>query len=102
MRRLADRARSWNFAQRVVVSIAVGVALTTIGRSAETWWTPSGGWFGYVPLSGAQTSFPGPFLTRHPGLRLIMWLVLIAAWAVLSLWLFAGAGDRPPEDAGTP
>jgi len=89
-----------NPAQRVVVSIATGVALLMVGRAAETWQdNPGDGWFGYVPLT-RSISISGPFLFRHPGLRLLMWLALIAVWTAVSLWLFgAGAGNRPTDEA---
>lgn len=91
-RKWADRL---NDAQRVVLSIGAGLALVVVGRAAGMGGShPDGGWFGYAPL----TSLPEqPFLDRHPGLRLLMWLVLIAAWIALSLWLFRG-----PDGTGTP
>lgn len=81
-----------NRAQRVVVTVGVGVALLSVGRSVELWQGASaGGYFAYAPLS--TEAYPGaPFLVRHPGLRLVLWLVLALAWTVMSLRLFS---DRP-------
>lgn len=97
--------RSWagnlNKAQHVVLSIGVAVALLAIGRAAESAGSiRDGGWFAYSPLTGFPES---PFLLRHPGLRLLMWLVLISIWVALSLWLFRrpGGEGREPDRAGT-
>lgn len=85
--RLVSLARTLNVAQRVVVSVGWGVALMALGVTTETW-RSSGieGWFAYAPVGG---SFPGaPFLARHPGLRLLLWLALTGLWAAVSVWLF--------------
>ncbi len=70
-----------------MLSIGAGLALLVIGRAAERGGGEfyGGGWFGYTPLSPVPDA---PFLLRHSGLRLLVWLVLIAAWVALSLWLF--------------
>lgn len=85
----------------MVLSIGAGLALVVVGRASGTGGShPGGDWFGYAPL----TSLPEqPFLYRHPGLRPLMWLVLMAAWIALSLWLFRGpygTGTRSPDRPG--
>ncbi len=93
------RSSRLNVAQRVVMSIGWGVGLMALGMTTETWRSSAiGGWFGYV----AGSSFPGaPFLVRHPGLRLLMWLALTGLWAAVSVWLFgvsAPGRDRADGD----
>lgn len=87
-----------NTAQRIVVSLGAAAALIAVGRAAErTGSTIDGGWFAYVPLTALPES---PFIQRHPGLRLLMWLALIGVWVALSLWLFrtpAGQGSMTPS-----
>lgn len=79
--------------QRVVMVVALGLALGTVGsyivnlRSGVAF-----GWTGYAPLAeqviAAERGLPN-------WLRLIIWLVLISLWAVASIRLL-----RPePEKA---
>ena len=83
--------------QRVVVVIALGIALGALGSYLVNLGSGFGsGWTGYAPLTSA------PLLTRtgvHPWLRLIIWLVLIGAWAVGSVRVLRPSsedvGDRP-------
>ena len=97
--RLASFASRLNGAQRVVVSVGWGVALLRLGVTTETWRNRAiEGWFAYAPIGG---SFPGsPFLVRHPGLRLLMWLALVGLWAAISVWLFGipAHGSDPTHD----
>jgi heme/copper-type cytochrome/quinol oxidase subunit 1 len=68
-------------AQRVVVVIALGVALGAMA----SYLTSLGmrfGWYAYSPLTGQQYQRPGNGL---PGwLRLIIWLGAIGLWAFAS------------------
>lgn len=88
-------------AQRVVISIGAGLSLFAVGRAAETrGGSAGGGWFSYVPLGSIPEP---PFLYLHQGVRLLMWLLLIAAWVAVSLWLFQGheRGGVAPSDPPT-
>jgi hypothetical protein len=84
--------RRFNFAQRVVVVIGLGVALYLFG----SWVTNLGshlptGWAAFAPLSGASlTPFVGGL---HPWVRLVLWLMLTVVWMVSSLFLV-----RSPRD----
>lgn len=76
-------------AQRTVVVVATGVALAvaavTVNRLLAG---PAGGWFAYAPGTG-------PIFPDHDGVvwrEAAVWLVAIAAWAGLALWLYR----RPP------
>jgi len=93
-------AGTLNRAQLSVLSIGAAVALVAVGRAAEgAGRVPQGGWFAYTPL----TAFPeSPFLLRHPGLRLLMWLVLIGVWVALSLWLFRTPPGESRTGSGSP
>jgi hypothetical protein len=71
-------------AQRVVVVIALGLALGTVGSYLVSLGQGvfASGWYGYAPLT-ATLSAPGRGL---PGwLRVIFWLALIGGWALGSV-----------------
>jgi hypothetical protein len=75
-------------AQRVVVVIGLGLALGAVGNYLVS--LGSGlhrGWTGYAPLQGQAV----PGIGMAPWLRLIIWLALIALWALTSIRLL-----RPP------
>lgn len=70
-----------NMAQRVVVVIALGLALGIVA-SYPTGLGVRTGWYAYAPLSG-QLQAPG---IGEPGwLRLIIWLAAISLWSLTSL-----------------
>jgi heme/copper-type cytochrome/quinol oxidase subunit 1 len=82
-------------AQRVVVVVALGLALVVtgtylvgLGSGIRT------GWYAYAPLTAALQA-PGTGLAAW--LRLIIWLVLIGLWALASIMVL-----RPPADPGVP
>jgi heme/copper-type cytochrome/quinol oxidase subunit 1 len=69
-----------NMAQRVVVVVALGLALGIVagyltGLGVRT------GWYAYAPLSGQL----GPGLGEPGWLRLVIWLAAISLWALTSL-----------------
>ena len=73
-----------NMAQRVVVVIALGLALGIVA----SYLTGAGvagvrtGWYAYAPLSG-QLQAPG--IGEAGWLRLMIWLAAISLWALTSL-----------------
>ena len=71
-------------AQRVVVVIAVGLALWAVGSYVVSLGSGGFGWTGYAPFS-AGGGFAPPSRGLHDWLRLIIWLVLIGLWAVASV-----------------
>jgi hypothetical protein len=72
---------SLNRAQRVVLVVALGVALAVIGRFIEGGFAVGAvGWVGYTPLSRGFV-FPRG---RSWG-DLLLWLVLTATWAAASI-----------------
>jgi hypothetical protein len=81
--------------QRVVVVVALGVALGITGTYLMS--LASGitsGWYGYAPLT-ATLQAPD---TGLPGwLQLIIWLALIGAWALASIRVL-----RPAAEDDTP
>ena len=82
-------------AQRVVVVVALGLALGVIGSYLVS--LGSGirsGWYAYSPLT-ATLRAPGTGLPAW--LRVIIWLVLIGVWALASIRVL-----RPVADQGTP
>jgi len=82
-------------AQRVIVVIALGLALAAIGfYLVDIGSGTAFGWYAYSPLNNTLRT-PGTGLAAW--LRLIIWLVLIAVWALAALWVL-----RPAAEKGRP
>jgi hypothetical protein len=81
--------------QQVIVVIALGLALGAAGSYLMSLGDGfQSGWYAYSPLT-ATLAAPG---TGLPGwLRLIIWLILIGAWALASIRVL-----RPSPDQGAP
>jgi heme/copper-type cytochrome/quinol oxidase subunit 1 len=78
--RVTDRL---SLSQRIVVIIAWGLALGAAGIYLTSLGSASGfGWYAYAPLS-QTASLPHTGLAGW--LRLIIWLALIAVWALGSI-----------------
>ena len=79
------RLRTLNLAQRIVLVVALAAALRTVGIYTVS---PrrGGGWFAYTPLSG-ESFLPVNDSGWDPAQAAILWLVLIALWAMVSIWL---------------
>lgn len=85
-------------AQRVVVVIAIGLALGTVGSYLVS--LGSGipfGWTGYAPLTAGPLPY-GPGRGLHGWLRVIIWLVLIGAWAVASVRVLRAPREKAASD----
>lgn len=82
-------------AQRVVVIVALGLALAIVA-SYLTSLGPRTGWYAYAPLSGQILQ---PRSIGEPGwLRLIIWLGAIGLWAITSLRVLRQSpGQANPE-----
>lgn len=77
-------------AQRVVVVVALGLALGVVA-SYLTGLDTRTGWYAYAPLSGQSFQPPG---IGEPGwLRLIIWLAAISLWALTSLRMLRRGRD---------
>ena len=77
-------------AQRVVVVVALGLALATVASYLTALGTRTG-WYAYAPLSG-QLFQQG---IGEPGwLRLIIWLAAISLWALISLRMLRQSPGR--------
>ena len=69
-------------AQRVVVVIALGLALGILAGYLTSL-SPRTGWYAYAPLSGQAFQPPG---IGEPGwLRVIIWLAAVSLWTLTSL-----------------
>jgi hypothetical protein len=82
--------------QRIVVVIALGLALGAVGSYLVS--LGSGmpfGWTGYAPLTA---QFVGPGRGLHGWLRLIIWLVLIGAWALGSVRVLRPSADNAASE----
>ena len=80
---MAVKSHPLNRAQRIVIVfvIAIGAAFYVLGE----WLTGLGshlpsGWAAYAPMSN-QFNTAG----LHPWVRLVIWIILIAVWAALSM-----------------
>ena len=83
-------------AQRIVVVIALGLALGAAGSYLVNLGnTARAGWYAYAPLS--QAVYP-PRTGLAGWLRLIVWLVLIVLWAVVSVRLLRPSPQERRHD----
>ena len=82
-------------AQRVVVVIALGLALGILASYLTSLGTRTG-WYAYAPLSGQ--SFQPQSIGEPDWLRLIIWLAAISFWALISLRVLRkSTGQAAPE-----
>ena len=71
-----------NTAQRIVIVVAIGIALTALGVYLVSLGSPRYGWCWYSPLGhGVRPTGAG----LAGWLRLIIWLGLTGIWAVASV-----------------
>ena len=81
--------------QRVVVIIALGLALAVVASYVTSLGTRAG-WYAYAPLTGQ--AFPPPGSGEPGWLRMIIWLAAIGLWAAASATVLRQSPDRPgPE-----
>jgi hypothetical protein len=80
-------------AQRVVVVIALGLALDTVGNYlvALGQGAVSVGWYSYAPLTASLSAPTGGL---HHSVRVIIWLVLIGLWALGSVRVLRASSDN--------
>jgi hypothetical protein len=86
-------------AQRIVVVVALGLALMALGSYLVT--LGSGAGFhvvGGFSAGGGFSTTLGPGL--KPWLRLIIWLVLIGAWALASVRVLRPSAEKTEPDSG--
>lgn len=87
--RVTDRLSK---SQRVVVVVALGLALGVIGTYLVS--LGSGikfGWYAYSPLT---STLQAPSTGLPAWLRLIIWLALIVVWALASIRVLRPAVDK--------
>jgi len=87
--RLTDRL---NTAQRIVIIVALGIALAAVGLYLTRLGSPRLGWYAYPALTRGTWR---PRMGLPGGLRLIIWLGLTGIWAVASVVVL-----RPPRGSG--
>ena len=75
--------------QRVVVVVALGLALGVVGTYLTSQIVP--GWYAYSPLT---TTLQAPDNGLPAWLRLIIWLALIGAWALASIRVLRPAANH--------
>jgi hypothetical protein len=73
-----------NKAQRIIVVVAFGMAFGVVGSYLVNLGSRTNlGWFAYAPLGSSFVHLPGTGLPAW--LRLIIWLGLVAVWALISV-----------------
>jgi len=83
-------------AQRVVVVIALGLGFSAVGSYLVALGSGAAfGWYAYSPLT---TGFYPLGSGLHAWLRVIIWLVLIGAWALASIRVLRPAADDAASD----
>jgi hypothetical protein len=84
-------------AQRVVVVVALGVALAAVGSYLVSLGSgpAASGWNAYSPLTAR---FWPPSTGLHRWLRLIIWLALIGLWALASVRVLRPAPENVASD----
>jgi hypothetical protein len=81
--------------QRIVVVIAFGLALETLGSYVvELGSGLASGWYAYSPLTNSAFFAPTGL---HGWLRLIIWLVLIGVWALASIRILRPSPGNAPS-----
>jgi heme/copper-type cytochrome/quinol oxidase subunit 1 len=78
-------------AQRVVVIIALGLALAIVASYLTSLGTRAG-WYAYAPLTGQ--AFPPPGSGEPGWLRAIIWLAAVSLWAAASVTTLRQSPDR--------
>ena len=82
-----SRLDDFNRAQRIVLVIALGLALAFIGFYIDgRGGARTGGWFGYAPQTSVLMADRQSF---SPLLSTIVWLGLVGGWALASLRILA-------------
>ena len=84
-----------NKSQRIVVVIAFGLAIGTLGSYVVNLGSGlASGWYAYSPLTNGALFAPRGL---NAWLRVIIWLVLIGVWALGSIRVLRpSAGDGAP------
>lgn len=85
--------RKWRSAQKVAFLVGLAAALGVIARLALA---PDpiggdGGWFNYAPNSGLAY---GPPDDRSPLVVALVWLLAIAVWTGVAVWLTGRSDDE--------
>jgi heme/copper-type cytochrome/quinol oxidase subunit 1 len=83
-----------NTAQRIVVVVALGLALGIVAGYLTSLGTRAG-WYAYAPLSGQLFQPQG--IGEPAWLRLIIWLAAVCLWALTALRIL-----RPSSSQATP
>ena len=83
------RPRDLNLGQRIVAVISLAAVFRVIGGYIVSRNVAKGGWFSYAPLSEVPS-----FSTGWSFGATLVWLLLIAAWGVFSIWLLGVPYDR--------
>jgi hypothetical protein len=95
-----------NTAQRIVLVVALGIALVAIAGAANLAmdYPVDGGWFAYAPNTGATFSpsqTDSYFAVGNDGAILrqaAIWLLAIGTWAGASVWLLRTRAEGDTDD----
>jgi hypothetical protein len=87
--------RRLNLGQRIVLVVALGAVLRTVGSYTVNRRAANGDWFSYMPLTEAPY-VPALDPGWHPIPAALLWIALILVWALASVWLL-GRSRRSSE-----
>ena len=93
-------AKRLNLLQRIVLVVALGAGLSVFGLWVTTFGSYTG-WVAYAPLNSAG-AFAGPVSGLYSWVRLVIWLALIAIWALASMWLLRRSTGKSGSAAQGP
>lgn len=84
--------RRWRGGQKIAFLIGLAAALVVIGRLflAPDPLSSDSGWFNYAPNSGLAYA---PFEGRSPAFVAAVWLIAVAVWTGVAVWLLGHSKD---------
>lgn len=90
--RWTDRLR---LPQKIVLIIALGLAFAAIADALPTLATTTArsGWYAYAPAYQSSLTLHAPLVSGW--LELVIWLVLTALWAAVSIRILRSAPEQP-------
>jgi hypothetical protein len=93
---MRPRLHALNLGQRIVLIVAFGGLLGTVGKHAVYGLAAGNGSFAYAPMPRRVYTYGTP-LGWSSLAAAVFWIALIVIWALGSVWLLRGDGRRVKE-----
>jgi hypothetical protein len=92
-----------NTAQRIVLVVALGIALFAIAGAANLLmdYPSANGWFAYAPNTGVTAQIDDYYIVVDDGVVMRqagVWLLALATWAGASVWLLRSRPQGGPDE----